>query len=387
MHVNRARPRRFSTPPYALSLALAAQCLACAPIALAQHDEHATEQREDDRAGREARNLLVFVGAKYEELGGLSSDALDDTEATPSADFFFSRSANRFRILAEYLLTDDEHELERLQAGWQVSETTRLWVGRFHQSASHWNTEHHHGQFLQTSLTRPPIEEFEDESGVLPSHTTGLLLERQQQFGTNAGLDLSFSAGLTTVLGSEGLEPFDLLDPDGGHGNGITFRIGFLPDLLGDDQFGFAYGRHNINVQPGAQLPASWSPGIDKIELEVASVYLDWVWPKWRLTATANYVESMPRGPTDGPRTDFLASYAQPEYHFNAKWIAYGRIEETSGTQTYLDIFPAYIRRQSLVGGKRLIGSKHAVSLELAKSEIADDKFDRVAVQWSAVLP
>jgi hypothetical protein len=386
MDVKRARRRRFSPPPYALPIALVAHCLAGAPIASAQHEEHAAEQREE-QAGREARDLLVFLGAKYEELGGLSSSALQDSDGTPTADFFFSRSADRFRILAEYLLTDDEHELERLQFGWQLSETTRLWLGRFHQSASHWNTEHHHGQFLQTALTRPSIEEFEDRNGVLPSHLTGLLLERQQQVGEKAGLDLSFSAGLTTVLEPQALEPFNLLDPEGGHGNGISLRIGLLPDLLGDDQFGFAYGRHDVNVLPGTQLPASWATDVDKIELEIATLYFDWVWPKWRLTATTNYVEATPRGATDGPRTDFVASYAQPEYHFNAKWIGYARVEETSGTETYLDIFPAYIRRQSLVGGKRLIGSKHAISVELATSEIADDEFDRVAVQWSAVLP
>jgi hypothetical protein len=330
--------------------------------------------------------LLLFISAKYVSLDELDTPVLQKDDGTPSADIFYTRSADRFRFLGEYLLTDYEADLERLQVGWQLSEKTRLWLGRFHQSASHWNTEHHHGQYLQTSISRPAIEEFEDLSGVLPSHTTGVLIERQHEIGADAGLDVSFSAGLTTVLEPNGLEPFDLLDPDGDHGNGVSLRIGFLPDFLGDDQFGFVYGRHAINVEGDVRLPASWGPGVDKFDLNLTGLYVDWNWPSWRVAAVINRVETAPGG-GGGPRSDFVASYVQTEYVFKARWIGYARLEQTAGTETYLDIFPGYIRHQALTGIKRLVGSRHAFNVEFATSELEGDRFHVISVQWSAVVP
>ncbi len=135
-----------------------------------QHGDHATSEPDAANARQE---VLVFVSARYSETSASAKQTyLDDDDFTPSADLFYTRTGERFRFLAEYLLTDDEHDLERLQVGWQLSEATRLWLGRFHQSASYWNTEHHHGQFLQTSIYRPAIEEFEDTGSLLPSHTT-----------------------------------------------------------------------------------------------------------------------------------------------------------------------------------------------------------------------
>jgi hypothetical protein len=367
-------------------ISLAFVLLAFAPCALAQHSGHEAAGDDGNEKTR-SQDLLLFVSAKYVSLDELGTPVLEDDDGTPTADIFYTRSANRFRFLGEYLLTDYESDLERLQVGWQVSEKTRLWLGRFHQSASHWNTEHHHGQYLQTTISRPAIEEFEDLSGVLPSHTTGVLIESQHEIGAEAGLDLSFSAGLTTVLEPLGLEPFDLLDPDGGHGNGVSLRIGFLPDFLGDDQFGFVYGRHAINMEGDVLLPADWGPGVDKIDLDIAGLYLDWNWASWRVAAVMNRVETAPRGGAGGPRSDFVASYVQTEYLFETRWIGYARLEQTSGAETYLDIFPAYIRRQGLVGIKRLVGSRHAFNLELATSELKDDRFHGISVQWSAVVP
>jgi hypothetical protein len=367
---------------------LAAGSIGFTSIAAAQHEGHDTQSDdESQQAGHNPHDLLLFPSARYAQRSGLDSSVLEDKEATPSIDFFYSHSAERFRILGEYLLTDDEHDLERFQVGWQLSESTRVWFGRFHQSASQWNTEHHHGQFLQTAIERPAIEEFEDEGGVVPSHTTGVLLERQQGVGSKAGLDLSISAGLTTTLTPTQLEPFDLLDPRGGHGNSFSMRVGLLPELLGSNQFGLSYGKHQINVEPDVQLPAEWGGGTDRIELDLVGLYGNWNWPKWQLTASIDRVTTAPKGGAGGPSSTFVAKYAEAEYHFGSRWIGYGRVEDTSGATTYTDLFPKYVSARNLLGGKRLIGSKHAVTFEVASCELASGHFEQFAVQWSAILP
>jgi hypothetical protein len=327
------------------------------------------------------------VSAKYARLSDLSTPIFDNRELTPTADIFYSRDTDRFRILAEYLVTDDEHELERLQFGWQLSEATRLWLGRFHQSASYWNTEHHHGQFLQTTIYRPAIEEFEDTGGALPSHTTGFLLEHQRQIGANAGLQLSVSAGFTGKLMADQIQPLDLLDPDTGHGSSGSFKLAFLPDFLGENQFGITYGHHVLNVESDVQLPAAWSPATDAIGLTTLGIFADWNWDKWQVIAASTRVETTPRGDLGSAASTFVASYAETAYAFNDRLTAYARIERTHGETEYLEIFPLYLLHQTLAGAKWSLGSKHALKFELSSADARNDHFNRLSIEWSAVLP
>ncbi len=64
-------------------------------------------------------------------------------------------------------------DLERLQLGYVVNDNLTLWGGRFHTPYGYWNTAFHHGAQIQTSITRPRMIAFEDQGGILPSHTVG----------------------------------------------------------------------------------------------------------------------------------------------------------------------------------------------------------------------
>ena len=76
------------------------------------------------------------------------------SRATPSLRSF----AITLRLFGEYLVSSVEHDLERFQIGYELVPDTLIWAGRFHQPASAWNVEHHHGRYLQTSITRPAVE-------------------------------------------------------------------------------------------------------------------------------------------------------------------------------------------------------------------------------------
>ncbi len=164
-------------------------------------------------------------------------------------------------------------------------------------------------------------------------------------------------------------------------------RIGLLPELLGSNQFGLSYGKHQIHIETDVQLPPEWAAGTDTIELELIGLYGNWSWPKWQLTASVDRVTTTPKGGGGGPASAFVAKYAEAEYHFGARWIGYGRVEDTSGATTYVDLFPKSIHSRNLIGGKRLIGSKHAVTFEVASCTLVSDRFEQFAVQWSAILP
>jgi hypothetical protein len=74
-------------------------------------------------------------------------------------------------------------DLERLQLGYQLGDSTKLWVGRFHTPYGYYNNAFHHGQQIATSLRRPKFLAFEDQGGVMPAHTVGLWLNGSRRFG------------------------------------------------------------------------------------------------------------------------------------------------------------------------------------------------------------
>jgi len=74
-------------------------------------------------------------------------------------------------------------DLERLQLGYQLGDSTKLWLGRFHTPYGYYNNAFHHGQQIATSLRRPKFLAFEDQGGVLPAHTVGLWVNGSRRFG------------------------------------------------------------------------------------------------------------------------------------------------------------------------------------------------------------
>ena len=86
----------------------------------------------------------------------------------------------RIKSIVELVFEQDEQgalmvDLERVQIGFTFSDAFTLWAGRFHTPFGYWNTAFHHGAQLQTSVLRPRFLAFEDQGGILPSHSVGLL--------------------------------------------------------------------------------------------------------------------------------------------------------------------------------------------------------------------
>lgn len=123
-----------------------------------------------------AADLLLFPSITSTHQSKADAE-LAARKFLPAVDIFYATEFSQTRFLAEFLNSSREHELERLQVGWHILPGKSLWVGRFHNSLSFWNTQMHHGDFLQSSLSRPAVANFEDEHGPLPAHISGFLLE------------------------------------------------------------------------------------------------------------------------------------------------------------------------------------------------------------------
>lgn len=154
--------------------------------------------------------------------------------------------SDRLTMAAEATLTSRSTgtiaTIERVILAYHFSDALRLSAGRYHTPISWWNTQYHHGLWLQTSIDRPNMVRF--GTPLIPVHFLGLLASGTVPAGRST---LVYDAGF-----GNGRQP-DLVSPgDAGDANakpaflaGIRFRPAPLQ--------GFEIGAHAYvdEVDPG----------------------------------------------------------------------------------------------------------------------------------------
>ena len=164
-------------------------------------------------AGAESNHeLLLFPSVDGFYTFSESDSSVEESSTKAALDLLYGYSGNRFRFLGEFLWSSDEAEFERLQAGLRLSDNATVWGGRFHAPAKFWTSEYHHGQYLQTSITRPALEEWEDDGGTAPAHISGVLLESDFQRSDESALGVAASFGYAPILEDGALEAQELFE-------------------------------------------------------------------------------------------------------------------------------------------------------------------------------
>ena len=82
-------------------------------------------------------------------------------------------------------------EVERMSIRFDHSDKFKASFGRYHTPINYWNTAFHHGQWLQTTITRPEMIQFGGR--FLPVHFVGALVEGVTHAG---GLNLKYQVGV-----------------------------------------------------------------------------------------------------------------------------------------------------------------------------------------------
>ena len=343
-------------------------------------------------AGAEVQHeLLFFPSVDGFDTFSESDSSVDDSNTRAALDMLYSFSGNRFRLLGEFLWSSDEAEFERLQAGLRVNGNTFVWAGRFHAPAKFWNSEYHHGQFLQTSITRPALEEWEDDGGSQPAHSTGLLLESEQQRGDESALGFAASVGFAPVFEDGGLEAHELFKETSDHGLSLNLRVGYRPQYLSSTQFGIVAAWNELNVLQDS-IPAPDQP--ESIEQASLGVFGDWRWDDLRLLASLVYFANTLEFPTRSVDDTYLLGYAQLEYQANAVVTIFGRAESgiDQDDSAYLALFDAFITERYMVGARWDVMEYHSLTFEIADTTNgagpgASRDFNEYRLQWSAVFP
>jgi hypothetical protein len=185
-------------------------------------------------------------------------------------------------------------EVERSIIRYDQSDHLKISFGRYHTPVSYWNTEFHHGSWLQTTASRPEMIQF--GGSFIPVHFVGALAEGSFAAG---GLNLNYNLGLgngrSSVLSRSG----DFGDINNNKAWLATVFI--KPDKLYGLQVGGTVYRDKIDAtgRPQAQ---EW----------ISSAHI--VWHKENPEFIAEFFNINHKFPGTGLSTNNQAWYAQIAY-------------------------------------------------------------------------
>lgn len=293
-------------------------------------------------------------------------------------DMTYSMAYKKLRLINEVFVSDHEIDIERLQFGYELSDTSVLWIGRFHVPIGYWNAQYHHSLHLQTSVHRPAILEFEDEGGPLSNHMTGFLMSNNYLFNDgNIGFHLALG---TAPMLDEKLVSWGTSDKKDQHKLKTSGLIYWQPDELDPTQYGLSLGYSEIQ---------STNTNLGLINQTVVSVYSHNDWQAVRLTSEAYYVNNNPSKKTNFSNDSFSAVYAHLEYDFLPKWTIYGRIERGIDTNnnSYLSTLGHDSLDRNLVGVRYDFTRRQAFSCEIPQLDFGHDAQTHMSIQWTGMFP
>lgn len=315
--------------------------------------------------------LLLFP-----EAGVTFRDDPDPGEPRPDVDLgvdlFFAADRGRARVLAEYFWGEREREIERLQLGWGAPGEATVWVGRFHNPLGYWNTQFHHGTFVQTSVSRPGIVAFEHDGGALPIHLTGLLVENWR---LTPAVSATLAAGAGPHLAHRTLHALKLERPDdASHKLSTTLLLTTHPPALGADAG--ALVSHTQIPETGAETT-----------LEILGAFAGIRRNRWQADVNLFYVATDRRGAGNTGAGSFVNGYLQLERMWN-RWTMYARVEESVGHENdpYLARFPEFIRAARVAGVRLDLTERQALRLELRRNHRIDEHGTELLLHWSAAV-
>jgi hypothetical protein len=184
--------------------------------------------------------------------------------------FITSKLSDRFSVLAEVVTEADTAtnqfgiELERLLLNYHQSDLFNMGVGRYHSAIGFYNTAYHHSSWLQTTVDRPFLFEFEDGGGVLPIHNVGITMNGAIPSGS-LGLHYVAEIGNGRATRTQfGQNPVQNVT-DENNGKSFNFALFARPEGVRGLQFGASGYHDNLTPLTG--------PNVDEVILSAHAVY------------------------------------------------------------------------------------------------------------------
>src|SRR3989344_8076076 len=254
-------------------------------------------------------DYLVFLDASAQHHSGAPvGDEVKRNEGEAKATFLYSWQNDRYRFFGEAHAADEgDAELARLQWGWRLAPQATAWVGRFHNPQGYWNTQYHHGAYLQATIRRPGIEEFDGHGGgVLPSHFIGAQLDGARPAGRDGNLRYELGLGVSGALDEKGLESPLIVGPQRSAKSTASLRLTYNPQEGGLDSFGIFIGQNRI---PAKDL------NFQEVRQTVAGTSINKANNDLRFIGAIFFLRNeLEGGAMSGTAGGFASAYVQAEY-------------------------------------------------------------------------
>lgn len=349
-------------PSHALRAACLLFGLCAAPL-----NSHAEDRTE----------WLFFPAITASHRPGIpEGDDLKRNHTEPILDVLATGNAGSVNWLSEIFVSEHERELSRLHAGWQFNSQGTLAVGKFHNLQGYWNTQFHHGAYLQTTIDKPGIVE---DSAPLPLHYVGAQIEgKLSQWGEGL-LNYSLGIGKGAIM-QDKLESPDIVGRGKLGDLSLGLRISYTLDETSPTQVGAFFARSRIPVKN-----SNWT----RITQDIGGLFGNWESDPFRvigeLYAFSNKLEDSGAAASGG----FLYGYMQGEYRFAPRSTVFVRMEETGGAHLdpLLALLPDFALDKHLIGLRYDVTRNQSVKIEASRVKRLDAGFGQLQIQWSAVFP
>ena len=255
--------------------------------------------------------LRGFADVGY-QAGWIDSSTANDESfndfAVGGVDLFItSKLGGGFGFLTETLFEfhgeDVGIDVERLLLMYDHRDWLKLNAGRGHTALGYWNQHFHHGKWLQTTVDRPILYQFEDKGGILPVHFVGVELFGSVNVGP--GL-LSYSSTLANGRGKSADTVQITEDFNSAKAVGIHLR--YRPNALS----GFGIGASGYFDK----IPADTSDPTRARSMReyISGAHVFYVEGDWELIAEASWIIHDDR--VAGKEHHSAGSYAQVAHRF-----------------------------------------------------------------------
>jgi hypothetical protein len=343
------------------------------------------------RANDESRDdssLLAFLSARGSERFDADRPSGRPAHGAAIADVLYTYSHDRLRLLAEGAVATDDAEIDRLQVGWEPVADTLVWLGKFHEPASSWNFGHDHGHYLQTAISTPAIEKWADDAGVLPENITGVLFDSRRPMGS-AAVRVSLAAGVAPNPFQKDDRSYWVRPISGGsHQVGWSARLALLPDYAASNSFGLLGAKYTLDADD--LVAHGLLNGAHEVDETVYGAYMDGDRDPWSLHAAVYHVDLSLRGTEATRNESFVAGYAQIERRFADRYTAFFRQEDSARAQesSYIQAVQSHFAVRCSLAGVRWDFARHqAITMETSRTTTFSNRFTKISLQWSAVVP
>lgn len=311
-------------------------------------------------------------------------------------DLYLAQTMEDIEVLVELVVEEgDVLDLERLTLGYTFSDALRVRAGRFHTPLGFWNTAYHHGVQLQSTILRPEFLNFEDDAGILPTHTIGAYLSGRVRTTVGAvEYGALFGNGPKVTANEEGdanvLSPNNISDNN--IGKAVGLHAALSPEMIPGLKIGVSGYMARVQSDDlvidvdNADGDNNTATGVDSVDVDQTILGAALTYSIGDLGLAGEYFSIEDENNAPGGESDTNdAYYGLITYAFKDRWIPYLMYEDMKADKDdpYFISLGTGDMTKLTAGLRYNINYRSSLKGEFRSVEKGDDNWSEYAIQWA----